>query len=1064
MHTLTITDNDPAPEVSFTAAGQTALETDGSITITAQLSTPSGVDVSLPFQVSGTATAGTGVDDDYTITASPILIPAGASSHNITITLVSDTLHELNETVIVTMETPANATPGSIREHTATIQSANPPPKVSFNPTAMSGTENGGEITVTAQLNFASSLDVSVPLTVSGAAKNGLDYAISPSSLFFPAGATTLTVGVTPVDDALDEGSETLIITMDQPLNGDVMPGADACTVTITDNDPLPRVSLSPPSFAAGEDVGEILITATLSAESGRDVTIPYTLSNGMTNGSDFSITASPIIIPEGATSGTIVLTIIDDPNDEPEEELVLTLGSLVNADPGDVTEFTANVGDNDPPPNVHFTLATQTANEAGGAMTVTAELSAASANDVTVYFIIAGTAEGEGVDYSITQSPIVIPAGEFSQDITITIVNDEADEDDETVVLTMGEPTNASKGITTIHQATIIDDEEGPEVNFALASSQTSSEEETPVIDIIVELTKQSNRDITIPFTLSGTATDKSDYTITESPLVIAAGLTFGTIQVNLIDDLFDEEDDTLIVTLLSPTNASLGDVTVHQVLITDADEDTDNVSTSEESGPDQDNPEYDGNADGVPDNSQSNVVSLHSYARDKYITLAAPEGVSFDYVRAVDNPDPTNAPVKTLFLFGFFEFALTEAPTGEDVPVTMYLHEIVPLHDYWKYGPTAANPVKHWYEFLYNSETGAVIMTDQIVLHFLDGGRGDDDLVEDEVIIDIGGPATPLEAVVPFTATSVYSNVNSTITTEGAEHFFLGTTPPADAQNVESDWVRMFSGSDAAIQMNIGVPTRFPDLASYEIKVWGEFTTPFNEEFYIFKRTDGGFFITEKSGTLASNYYKNPVFHSDSRNSPTWNDETPLDVTYYSGPFPTGRIDMYAGFLLQTLVDSEIQVVYAGSLFCYSPASTFVTINGQQPPYEITTLGTVIVSPTDTIRIDFRIRDKPSPSDFEVGIMVTYDNPYGGYAQAYVNTDHGLSLTDMERNLWSTLPALYFGTAAEGHELTEDLTLYEGPLPPGKFSFYTTFDWWFTDSPGSKHITYDMGSIVIE
>jgi hypothetical protein len=66
-----------------------------------------------------------------------------------------------------------------------------------------------------------------------------------------------------------------------------------------------------------------------------------------------------------------------------------------------------------------------------------------------------------------------------------------------------------------------------------------------------------------------------------------------------------------------------------------------------------------------------------------------------------------------------------------------------------YYKYAKTSDNPEPHWYEFLYDEETGADIKSDRIILHFVDGARGDEDLAENGIIKDIGGPAMQKEAI---------------------------------------------------------------------------------------------------------------------------------------------------------------------------------------------------------------------------------------------------------------------------------------------------------------------------
>ena len=55
---------------------------------------------------------------------------------------------------------------------------------------------------------------------------------------------------------------------------------------------------------------------------------------------------------------------------------------------------------------------------------------------------------------------------------------------------------------------------------------------------------------------------------------LTISAGDTTGTITIgSIVDDLLDEADETVIVTLSSPNNATLGSNSVHTYTITDND-----------------------------------------------------------------------------------------------------------------------------------------------------------------------------------------------------------------------------------------------------------------------------------------------------------------------------------------------------------------------------------------------------------------------------------------------------------------------------------------------------------
>ena len=60
----------------------------------------------------------------------------------------------------------------------------------------------------------------------------------------------------------------------------------------------------------------------------------------------------------------------------------------------------------------------------------------------------------------------------------------------------------------------------------------------------------------------VTGTATGSgTDYTLANGTLTISAGATSGTITIaSIADDSLDEANETVIVTLSSPSNASLG------------------------------------------------------------------------------------------------------------------------------------------------------------------------------------------------------------------------------------------------------------------------------------------------------------------------------------------------------------------------------------------------------------------------------------------------------------------------------------------------------------------------
>jgi hypothetical protein len=107
------------PVVQFDTAAQSVNENAGTFTLTVTLSAASGMDTIISFTLGGTAVNGT---DYRNVTASPLTIPAGSTSSTITGTLIDDGLFSTtNKTLVVTLDTPLNATLGTITSDTLTL-------------------------------------------------------------------------------------------------------------------------------------------------------------------------------------------------------------------------------------------------------------------------------------------------------------------------------------------------------------------------------------------------------------------------------------------------------------------------------------------------------------------------------------------------------------------------------------------------------------------------------------------------------------------------------------------------------------------------------------------------------------------------------------------------------------------------------------------------------------------------------------------------------------------------------------------------------------------------------
>jgi len=177
------------------------------------------------------------------------------------------------------------------------------------------------------------------------------------------------------------------------------------------------------------------------------------------------------------------------------------------------------------------------------------------------------GTAKTPG-NYTMTPGPVVIKAGQRSAAITVNVVDNGLNEDDKTVVVSMGVPTNAVQGKTTTSTVTIIDTEPAPTVSFASASS--SGEEKSGPVRLEMKLSAASGRPVTVEYAASGgTAIQGKDYALQGGPLTFAPGETAKEIMVDIRNHGIYEDGKTFELVLKNPKNAVLGTGTVHAYTI---------------------------------------------------------------------------------------------------------------------------------------------------------------------------------------------------------------------------------------------------------------------------------------------------------------------------------------------------------------------------------------------------------------------------------------------------------------------------------------------------------------
>ena len=501
----TIFDDDATPALSIGDATVTEGNSGTATTsVTVSLSAASGRIVTVGFgTVDGTATFSPGAD--YHQSSGTLVFAPGETSKTVTLTVVSDTTDESDESFFVDLTSPTNATATDARGIVTITDDDAPgqgPPPGNTVPTlsvtdavVTEGNLGTVQTTVAVSLSAASNQDVGVSFaTADGSATFAdADYHSGGGRLVFSPGETSKTVTLTIVGDTVDEPNESFVVDLSAPVGATIADGHSI--VTITDDDATttqpPPPSGSVPSISiADADVTEgtgdetnVAATVTLSSASSSQVGVDFATSDGtasFTNGDYWQMSGRLVFAP-GETSRTLTATVVGDSSDEENETFFIDLSDPAN---GTISDGRAQVtitdddGPTAPPggtvPAISISDASVTEGNADTTIaTLTLSLSVASTRPIAVDVATTdGTAVFEDADYYEGSGRLVFQAGETTQSLQMFVVGDTRPEGDEQFHVDLSNPLNA-----TISDArgtiTIRDDDAPTETHTSLALSK---------------------------------------------------------------------------------------------------------------------------------------------------------------------------------------------------------------------------------------------------------------------------------------------------------------------------------------------------------------------------------------------------------------------------------------------------------------------------------------------------------------------------------------------------------------------------------------------------------------
>jgi hypothetical protein len=431
------------------------------------LSSPSGHRVTVDYAViSGTVREGEKAD--YQLKGERLVFEPGETLKGIEIKIMNTRRYDSDKTMEVALSKPVNAVLGDTVVHTLVIANSNPLPSVAFGEPLLRVREDAGVVVVPVKLSAVSGKDVVVPFTVEGAVRTQARYKVAtPSPLVIKAGSAGGTIAVEVLDNGLQEDDETVMLSLGVPTNA-MLGIQTVSTLTVVDNDPAPVAAFVKTSSRGEEGMNPAKLEVSLNPGSGKTVTVEYAVTGGTArNGIEYALKGGTLVFKPGETRKTVDLEVRPSTVYKDDKTVEVTLSKPKNAVLGEAKTHVYTVVNTVLPPTVTFGEPAKTARENEGLVRVPVKLSAVSGKDVVVPFTVEGSAKagGKSDERLVTPSPLVIRAGRSYEDIVLLIEDNRLHEDDKTIVLTLGNPTNAVPGMHLKCSITVRDNNARPTV-----------------------------------------------------------------------------------------------------------------------------------------------------------------------------------------------------------------------------------------------------------------------------------------------------------------------------------------------------------------------------------------------------------------------------------------------------------------------------------------------------------------------------------------------------------------------------------------------------------------------
>ena len=567
---------------TISIADTTINESQNQATVTVQLTGISHQAFTVDYSTNdGTAKA----VQDYTTVSGKLIFNAGESVKTITVPINNDTAYEGNETFTLNLSNPQGGVVLGTSTATITIvdNDVPQPGTLAFSNAQFSVNEDGTPVNQIKIIRTGGSQgEVSATINLTNGTATPEDYDIASIPVTFANGETEKFVTIPIANDTLVENTETINLTLINPTNGATLGTQKAAVLSILDDDV--QLNFNAANYTVREDgtaVTDIIITrtgrttgtvgATLNFANGTATGCPcppasvtYDFYNGA-----FAFTldenemSKVIQVEDAKLAGSNAIRIRNDSKVEGDETFTINLTNPTGgATIGNQNSATVIILDDDV--QLAFSAPNFTIREDGTA------IAAVTVNRIgRLTGVVGATLNLDGGnatypdDYTQTSLNISFAEGENSKIINIPVRNDIISEPDETVNLTLVNPTgSATIGSQNTATLTIVDNGLTPSLSLAIdkdtvaenagnnAATATITRSIVTDEDLIVTLASNDTSEITVPnqviipanqasatFTLNAVNDNIPDGIQNVTITATATGFSQGTDTINVAD-----------------------------------------------------------------------------------------------------------------------------------------------------------------------------------------------------------------------------------------------------------------------------------------------------------------------------------------------------------------------------------------------------------------------------------------------------------------------------------------------------------------------------------------------